>query len=68
MQTCLLNSAFYSLINITPTQHRTMHSRAQYKLHNRKQNIDTEKLLNANYVQACDHIFTTNTLTSSLSI
>ena len=36
IQTCLLNSAFYSLINITPTQCRTMHSKAQYKLHNRK--------------------------------
>ena len=32
----LTRSAFYSLINITPTLYRTMHSQAQYKLHNRK--------------------------------
>ena len=36
IQTCLLNLAFYSLINITPTQYRTIHSQAQYKLHNTK--------------------------------
>ena len=36
IQTCLLISAFYSLINITPTQYRTIHSQAQYKLHNTK--------------------------------
>ena len=36
IQTCLLNSAFYSLTNIMPTQYRTIHSQAQYKLHNTK--------------------------------
>ena len=30
IHTCLLNSAFYSLINITPTQYRTIHSQAHY--------------------------------------
>ena len=36
IQTCLPNSVFCSLIDITPTQYRTMHSQAQYKLHIRK--------------------------------
>ena len=32
----LINSAFYSLINMTPTHYRTIRSQARYKLHNTK--------------------------------
>ena len=65
MQTCLLNSAFYSLINITPTcteqcihKHNTNHT---------IKNICADTVHNANYMQAFDHnMFITNTLTGSL--
>ena len=40
---------------MTPAHYRTIHSQAQYKLHNTK--IYAQKnLQNANYMQACDHI------------
>ena len=65
----VFNSAFYSLINITPTHYRTIHSLAQYKLHNTK--IYEQK----NYTMqiTCRHatisqMFITNSLTGSLSI
>ena len=49
IQICSLNSAFYSFISITPTQYRTKHSQAQWKLHNIK--IYTHyKIQNPNYM------------------
>ena len=56
IQTCLLNSAFHSLINITSTQNRTIHSQAQYKLHNTRIYKEKNYTCNAHYMQACDHI------------
>ena len=50
---------------MTPTQYRTMHSQAQYNYTIEKY-ICTEKLHNANYMQAFDHMFITNTLSGSL--
>ena len=51
-----LTRLFIALLTL---QYRTMHSQAQYKLHNRK--IYAKKLHNANYMQAFDDMFITNT-------
>ena len=62
----IIQEAKYKLVNLTRLfialltlrLHSTMHSQAQYKLHNRK--IYAKKLHNANYMQAFDHMFITN--------
>ena len=56
-----------SLVNITPTQYRTMHSKAQYKLHNRKIYAQKNYTMQITYKHLTIYcMFITNTLTGSL--